>query len=184
MTRFAAVGAVVMLSVVLGSGTVNAQAVRNNWLQVGFSLPGRILGDLWTFNCPAGGSFEVLVDTMEGGAIDPAVSIFDGRGNRITGADDDVACTNNPCTGSCPFAQGSCGTGSVHSIAVFNPVIGGTCTGGGYRLVVNVFDQRGQQLTESAIRLGGGPARRVPAWAVAEGAAPAGPALDDEFVPR
>ncbi len=59
----------------------------------------RHLGDMWTFNCPAGGRIRLLqVDTKDdtdtGAAlIDPILFLIDGHGNRIATADDTTDCT-------------------------------------------------------------------------------------------
>jgi hypothetical protein len=152
------------------------------------------LGDMWTFNCPSGGTVIASVDTKDdtdtGGAdIDPFLVVVDGAGNLLVSADDSFACTYPPICGfACPAVEVECGTGLRHSLIVRDLDAGASgafCQeGGGYELTVEVFRANGAQQSASAINLGGGPARTVPAFAREEGAAPRGPVLDDENVPR
>jgi len=164
------------------------------------------LGDMWTFNCPAGGSVVASVDTKDDtdlgtATLDPILELLDGNGVEIANGDDENRCTYPPVCGfACPqltdsrgstrVACGDGGTSGLHSLIVRDFGVARTritipfCNdGGGYELKVDVFDASGNQLSQEEVRLGGGPSRGVPDWAVDEGKAPFGPALDDENVP-
>ena len=54
--------------------------------------------------------------------------------------------------------------------------------GGGYELVVQVKDANGKVVPEKKLKLGGGPNRKVPKWAV-DAPKNLAPVLDDENVP-
>lgn len=166
---------------------------RSNWVpNVGDrNFEEQPLGDMWTFVCPSGGTVTVAVDTKDEtdtaeSTLDPLLEVVDGQGNAIAFGDDDFDCTYPPVCGfSCPQVEVPCGQGLRHSIIVRDFGAAGTgCTGGGgYELTVEVFSD-GIQLAESIVNLGGGPSRRVPHWALEEGKAPIGPALNDENVPN
>jgi len=163
------------------------------------------LGDMWTFNCPAGGSVVASVDTKDdtdlgASTLDPILELLDGNGIEIADGDDENTCTYLPVCGfACPqlrnfatprssrVACGNGGSSGLHSLIVrdFGTAADTAihCTGGGYELKVDVFDAFGNQLSQEEVALGGGPSRGVPDWAVDEGKAPFGPALDDENVP-
>ncbi len=153
------------------------------------------LGDMWTFNCPAGGHVSIEVDTQDDSdqgraRIDPLMFLVDGQGNLVASADDNMDCTYEPICGfACPELDHiSCGTGLRHSIIVRDF---GTATtnnrrcrfGGGYTLEIEVHDSQGNRLVGDDLGLGGGPLRSVPDWALDTFIAPVGPALDDEGVP-
>jgi len=159
------------------------------------------LGDMWTFNCPAGGSVVASVDTKDDtdlgtSTLDPILELLDGNGVEIADGDDENTCTYRPVCGfACPqlhdfngnrrVACGDGGPSGLHSLIVRDFGTAGVphCNGGGYELKVDVFDASGNQLSQEQVGLGGGPSRGVPDWAVDEGKAPFGPALDDENVP-
>ena len=161
------------------------------------------LGDMWTFNCPAGGSVVASVDTKDDtdlgtSNLDPILELLDGNGVEIADGDDENTCTYQPVCGfDCPqlrdfatprssrVACGDGGPSGLHSLIVRDFGTAGVphCNGGGYELTVDVFDASGNQLSQEQVGLGGGPSRGVPDWAVTEGKAPVGPALDDENVP-
>ena len=157
------------------------------------------LGDMWTFNCPAGGSVVASVDTKDDtdlgtATLDPILELLDGNGVEIADGDDENRCTYPPVCGfACPqlhdslgntrVACGDGGTSGLHSLIVRDFGNSGCNGGGGYELTVDVFDASGNQLSQEEVALGGGPSRGVPDWAVTEGKAPVGPALDDENVP-
>jgi hypothetical protein len=148
------------------------------------------LGDLWTFQCPLGGTVSARVDTKDdrdtGEAnLDPILEVLDGAGSLLAFADDEVECTYPPVCGfQCPQVKDvPCGEANPHSLLVRDFGASGCATGGGYELTVTVFDQKGHQIAEQKVQLGGGATRHVPDWAVEEGKAPVGPALDDENVP-
>jgi len=151
------------------------------------------LGDMWTFYCPAGGTVTASVDTKDDtdlgtATLDPILELLDGNGSEIAFADDNLTCTYAPTCGyECPlitaFPCGDSGSSGVHSLIVRDYGTSGCNGGGGYELTVDVFDASGTQLSQEQVALGGGPSRGVPDWAVAEGKAPFGPALDDENVP-
>jgi len=159
------------------------------------------LGDMWTFNCPAGGSVVASVDTKDDtdlgtATLDPILELLDGNGVEIADGDDENTCTYRPVCGfACPqlhdfngnrrVACGDGGPSGLHSLIVRDFGTAGVphCNGGGYELTVDVLDASGNQLSQEQVGLGGGPSRGVPDWAVSEGKAPFGPALDDENVP-
>jgi len=159
------------------------------------------LGDMWTFNCPAGGSVVASVDTKDDtdlgtATLDPILELLDGNGVEIADGDDENTCTYRPVCGfACPqlhdfngnrrVACGDGGPSGLHGLIVRDFGTAGVphCNGGGYELKVDVFDASGNQLSQEQVGLGGGPSRGVPDWAVTEGKAPVGPALDDENVP-
>ena len=169
---------------------------RDNWVPNAGdrTLEGeQLLGDLWTFRCPKGASVSISADTKddtdEGEAdIRPVLILLDGAGNIIASSgENDVNCTYTPvCGGACPvIREVECGSGEKHSIIVRDDGPSTTTDrlcqeGGGYTLTVEVVDAHGRQ---TVVDLGGGARRRVPSWALDAGAAPVGPALDDEAVP-
>ena len=156
------------------------------------------LGDLWTFRCPQGGTVRVAVDTKDdtddgGSAIDLVVVVFDGQGNVVGFGDDEDACSYPPLCGfRCPSVRADCGLRGRHSIVVRDfgvadrPEPACQKGGGGYELSLEVLDAGQQPLSEREVKLGGGPrkVRPLPAWLRHAGSAPAGPALDDEAVPK
>jgi hypothetical protein len=193
--------------VVLGLGTLgyadNAnnndkhKFIRSNWVPNvgGFSDQEQPLGDLWTFKCPEGGMITAAVDTKDDrdtgeSNIDPILEVLDGTGSLLAVGDDEEACTYPPVCGfDCPMVQEvPCGKVNPHSLLVRDfgtvSINEDRCAkGGGYELTLKVFNQWGEQVSEEKVHLGGGAKRDVPDWAVAEGKAPVGPALDDENVP-
>ena len=155
------------------------------------------LGDLWTFRCPQGGSVRVAVDTKDdtddgGSAIDPVLVVFDGQGNVIGFGDDEDECSYRPLCGfRCPSVRADCGLRGRHSIVVRDFGVADrpepACQeGGGYELRVEVLAAGRQPLSERKVKLGGGPRKiaSLPAWLRDARSAPAGPALDDEAVPK
>jgi hypothetical protein len=165
----------------------------NHVPNVGFLATGeQPLGDMWIFNCPAGGTVTAQVDTKDDtdagtSTLDPILELLDGNGVEIAFQDDNLRCTYAPTCGfQCPrlvaIACGDSGLSGVHSLIVRDFGASG-CHGGGYELTVDVFDSFGNELSPDDVALGGGASRLVPGWAVDEGKAPAGPALDDENVP-
>jgi hypothetical protein len=191
-----ATSAVVLMAM---ASTASAEEIhRSNWVpNVGFLIADtngleQALGDMWTFNCPPNVVVIVSVDTKDdtdenAADIDPLMFVLDGTGHLIAFADDNRDCTYPPICGfACPRVEVSCGTGRRHSIIVedFGAAGSPNCQeGGGYELTVEVFNGSGEQLSSSAVNLGGGPRRTVPEWALADGTAPVGPVLDDENVP-
>jgi hypothetical protein len=166
------------------------------------TLPNRtdvILGDAWTFQCPAGAQADILVDTVVDGTdelgngfsrLDPSFWVYDGRGNSLllgVPADDELDCiVPTACGFDCPFATIDCGLGNPHLIVVRDGLAlaqdaPDECTGGGYELRVEVF-QRGFSVSPRKVRLGGGPRRRVPFVLDPGGLLREGPLLDDEQV--
>jgi hypothetical protein len=148
---------------------------------------------MWTFYCPYGGSIVASVDTKDDtdlgtATLDPVLEFLDENGTEIDDGDDEIACSYNPVCGfQCPLVKAKCTSSNLHSLIVRDYGVAGTpaCNrGGGYELTLDVFDQWGNQLSPDEVALGGGPSRGVPDWAVSEGKAPVGPALDDENVPR
>jgi hypothetical protein len=180
----------VFLTLMLASAGYGEE--RRQWVPNSYSLT----GDMWTFNCPAGGSVQATVQTVDDhpgssdlSAIDPAFTIRGAAGNFLALGDDEVACdVAQACGFSCPSATVACGAGGMHSIQVYstgaNSALNAECAiGGGYILTLNVFTKAGVPLSPAAVNLGGGPTRTVPGWAVTGGAAKRGPLLDDERLP-
>ncbi len=77
----------------------------------------QFLGDMWTFNCPNDGSYEITVDTRQDtetfqSCLDPVVEVFDGEGNFLALSDDEILCSVQPVCrieDACPFVFGDCG---------------------------------------------------------------------------
>jgi len=173
---------------------------RYGWVpNVGYLFGGELpRGDMWTFRCPSGGTFEVLIDTAEDSDLfdsylDPIVYVYDGAGNLIVSSDDDFACLYTPTCGfMCPAVYDApCGAGLVHSIVVRDygyavaPGEKPCINGGGYFLRLAVWDHNGNAVPEHRVSLGGGRSRNMPRWVGGhERVAPVGPLLDDEGVPR
>lgn len=168
--------------------------IRSSWVpNVGvLSDQEQPLGDLWTFECPEGGKITAAVDTKDDldtgeSTIDPILEVLDGTGSLLAVADDEVDCTYPPVCGfACPQVQEvPCGGANPHSLLVrdFGAAGSGCTQGGGYELTLKVFDKWGGKVAEEKVQIGGGAKRNVPDWAVEEGKAPVGPALDDENVP-
>lgn len=166
-------------------GDTGTLIVRYNW--VPDSSPfGPRMGDLWTFVCPKGGRVSVEVDTIDDGSgtssIDPHVQIFDGHGGWLGSGHDEKPCWAPPvCGGGCPSVSVPCGDGPLHSIIVKDFGASGPCTGGDeYQLIATVRDPGGNFMDERAIKFGGGPKRKIPAWINLDWPNMPGPALDDE----
>ena len=168
----------------------------------GRSTPGnlgtvRVLGDMWSFRCPAGGSVSFMVDTHDdtgagNSSLAPVVEIVDAKGNVV---DFEVDNSGSQCSipptcqtdWECPVAiDVACGTG-VHTLSIFSwPET--TCTAdGGYDLLMQVKNKNGKLLTPNQMKLGGGPARQLPSWTLQAfapgGPGKKGPLLDDEGIP-
>ena len=153
------------------------------------------LGDLYTFNCPAGGIVDVFVDTKDDldsseSCLDPVLEIFNSSGEILAVGDDEAECKYPPVCGfGCPAVQGlSCGSGGEFSLVIrdFGTASkdGIFCNkGGGYELELAAFDSSGVPVDASQLALGGGPASGLPAWLSALGIPKLGPVLDDENVP-
>jgi hypothetical protein len=187
------------LAASLGVGTLGATEpiIRSGWVpNVGQLATGeQPLGDLWTFECPAGGTVTASVDTKDdrdtGQAnLDPILELLDGTGQLVAAGDDNLVCTYPPVCGfeCAQVVRVLCGADNPHSLLVRDFGVGSTtgitCAGGGgYQLTVEVLDPYGKSVPADSVRLGGSPRRYVPAWALEEGKAPVGPALDDEAVP-
>src|SRR5438876_462737 len=59
------------------------------------------LGDMWTFNCPAGGSVVASVDTKDDtdlgtATLDPTLELLDGNGVEIADVDDENVPIRSP----------------------------------------------------------------------------------------
>lgn len=179
------------------NGVKGTITIRSSWVpNVGqLAEDEQPLGDLWTFECPEGGTVSARVDTKDDtdtgvSDIDPILEVLDGKGNVLAFADDNVDCTYPPeCGFQCPEVTSvPCGRGDSHSLLVRDfgtaSITDIQCAkGGGYALTVTVFDHKGNPVAAKKVELGGGAEREVPEWAVEEGKAPVGPALDDENVP-
>jgi hypothetical protein len=168
---------------VLGSIGAASAVQRSGWIPTA-EFNARAYGDLWTFACPAGGSFTLTVDNVleaPGAQIDLVAEVRDGEGTFLISGDDNVACTHPACAGfSCPrILDEPCGETNPHSVFVFSGV---DCeVGGGYLLNVTVKDKNGNALPDSKVKLGGGASRKLPKSV--DKALKSGPALDDERSP-
>ena len=150
---------------------------------------GDSISDLWTFQCPAGGSARIKVDTVpvSGGAtsspLDPIFRVYlDTWPAIVASGDDEVSCTVAPVCGfSCPERLIDCLSGGEYTVLVFTSgAVSGTCGAawGVYRIEIEVFDALaggGLSLPAEKVKLGGQEPRRGFAW----GFIPAGPAADD-----
>lgn len=150
-------------------------AVRRDWVPETVGM-----GDMWTFKCPAGGTFDLLVQNRQDdygvSYLDPAFTVKDATGANVSFVDDAVPCNFTPPCGACPQALDvSCGSGGTFSIQVYEYGHCGTSAGGGYDLSLEVSDSTGTPLPASKIKLGGGPKSKVPAWH----SAASKPAVDD-----
>jgi len=157
------------------------------------------LGDMWTFECPPGGWFELFVDTKDdtdydGGmsCLNPIAQVFNPDGEFIQ----PFCCQKQECSYAsvcaglyaCPLLAGPCaprrGKTSIVVRDEWAPPSYELCSkGGGYELWLLVVDGRGRPISPTRVGLGGGAKRSVPPWAIGEGKAPVHPALDDENVP-
>lgn len=140
---------------------------RFNW------IPGTSgMGDVWTFSCPAGGTFDVIVQNRNdgymstGGALDLMFSVVDAGGMGVGGGDDEIPCLSSPSCAACPQALNlSCGSGGTFGIKVSHfGRCGGAGTGAGYGLAVEVRDANSNSLPAKKVKLGGGPKIKVPSW--------------------
>ncbi len=147
-----------------------------------------LISDFWTFQCPAGGSARVTVDTvaLSGAATSPLDPIFyvyfDNFSAAVAIADDEVACTVAPVCGfSCPRRLFNCANQGEYTILVYTSnALDGNCGGteGIYELEVEVFtgpNGSGSPLPADQVRLGGEEPLRGFQW----GLIPPGPAADD-----
>ncbi|MCH7666910.1 MAG: hypothetical protein IH936_13410 [Acidobacteria bacterium] len=122
------------------------------------------VGDLYTFECPPGGDFDVSVDTRDDGDnstsnVDLKLEIRDRAGLLLDSFDDVIACTYPPVCGfSCPRALVFlCSNGPMSLVirdvgavaAMGSPKCSG---GGGYNLRLSLFDGTGNQLPVEFIR--------------------------------
>ncbi len=142
------------------AGVATAEiATRSNWIPTSSGM-----GDLWTFSCPAGGNFDLAIDTVAGGTdIDLSFSIIDEDGAFVNGADDDFVCAPASCFG-CPRVLASpCALGGTYSIQV-RAAGCTTAAGGGYELSLEVRDAAAVAVSAKKAKLGGGPKSKVPAW--------------------
>src|SRR5262245_40852303 len=100
-----------VLVATLWLGQVQAAPVtRTQWVPSG-------PGDLWTFLCPAGGSYAASVDTFSTG-LDPRLDVRRADGALVGGGDDDVACSGSACGFQCPTVSGPCAAGGIFSLIV------------------------------------------------------------------
>ena len=165
-----------------------AQLDRVDW-----SPGGGIVGDLWKFRCPAGGSVfasvdifgDIAVDNEFESALDPTFEIYDGQGNLLVQAHDNEDCNAlSRCGARCPAAEVACGRGVNHSIVVRDEGRVPECTGGGsYQLSIEVLNRNGGSLSAAAVKLGGGVKRTLPPWIVRIGLVGEGPLIDDGLAP-
>ena len=141
------------------------------------------IGDMWSFKCPSGGSFNLFVDTSSG-LMDPLFQVFDKDGNSLVYADDSTPCSN-ACANSCPQALAiPCASGNLAYIVVRNFGTGSpTCPGGAYQMTLEVFDKNFNSLDAKKVRLGGGARQKVPAFADPNKLLQQAPLVNDGEVP-
>lgn len=156
---------------------------------------GGFVGDTWTFRCPAGGAADVQVDTfidvpfensVFASALDPVIEVYDGRGNLVAQADDELQCTAlSICEAGCPGIRFRCGTGIRHSITVRDAgVLVGCSLGGSYSLLVEVFNAAGSSRPQREVKLGGGVSQNVPRFILQDGLiGRAGPVINNGAIP-
>ncbi len=171
------------------------EVLRTNYIPSGDYNQG-IVGDMWTFLCPPGGSVSAAVDTKNDTGngksnLNLRFEVADRRGNLLALGDEEMDCTyDSVCGYSCPrVVDLVCGLGNPHTIAIYshpsnasNSLTGQLCKGGGgYDLIISAVNRNGVQLKEGALALGGGARRFAPSWS--GGVGKFGPALDDEGVP-
>lgn len=144
--------------------------------------------DVWTFNCPAGGSAEIKVDTVSMAAngmspLNPAVLVY--RGNTPLGVgDEEMNCSATPdCPNLCVDLTVACAAEGEHNILVFNKSGDNACgkATGTYKLLLEVFEgpnETGNSLSAAQTALGGKPVTNI----FADGARfQSGPAEDDVY---
>lgn len=194
-SRFFTTGAS-LAGLILLAGVVFSQDVwRTNYIPSGDYSQG-IVGDLWRFTCPPGGSVSLAVDTKNDNGngtsnLNLRFEIADQRGNLLALGDEDMDCSyDSVCGYVCPqVVDLACGLGNPHTIVIYsypsnasNTLTGQLCTGGGgYDLIVSAVNRKGVNVTETGLALGGSAKRFKPTWAGGVGVQ--GPALDDEGVP-
>jgi hypothetical protein len=182
MTRVLARSALTAVLVLGSIGSASA-VLRTGWIPSA-EYVARAYGDLWTFACPAGGTFTVTVDNVlevPGSNLDLVANVYDADGTFLDGGDDEIACSHPACAGfQCPaIVDAPCGETSPHSVFIFSGL--DCAVGGGYVLNVTVKDKNGNSLPDSKVKLGGGANRKLPP-SVNKAFKP-GPALDDERNP-
>lgn len=169
----------------------NISSRRSGWVpNVGSLQAGELpLGDLYTFQCPEGGTVSVAIDTKDDldvgeSHLDPVLEIYDAGGNLVAIGDDEEECTYPPVCGfGCPSAQDvECGAGGLFSLVVrdfgtANKSAEHCREGGGYELALKTLS------TPGLADLGGGAPRELPAWLTQQGFPTQAPGLDDENVP-
>ena len=143
--------------------------------RVDWTPGGGLVGDLWKFRCPAGGSVSATVDTIPKIAIDdqnfvsgldPRLQIFDGQGNLLAAGDDDVGCTvDTQCGAGCPEVTSALRPGGQPQ----HPGARQRGPAGVHRRRGLSPGHRGLERERSIPRsgggeAGGGPARRLPPW--------------------
>lgn len=148
--------------------TASAESVlRTNWIPASTGM-----GDLWTFQCPAGGTVAIQVQNrpdayMGGGSpLDFYFQMIDPDGNVVGAGDDEVACLVQPSCFGCPRqAALPCTAAGTYSIWVssYNNCSSGN-SAAGYQLAVEVRDANANALAAAKVRLGGGPRSKVPKW--------------------
>lgn len=194
-SRFSATGACLATLVLLAAAVFSQEVLRTNYVPSGDYSQG-VVGDLWKFTCPPGGSVSVSVDTKDDNGngssnLNLRFEIADQRGNLLAVGDEEMDCRyDSVCGYVCPqVVDLACGLGNPHTIVIYslpsnatNTRTGRLCTGGGgYDLSVSAVNRRGLNVKERALALGGSARRFAPPWA--GGVGTQGPALDDEGVP-
>ena len=167
----------------------SGQAVKRRETLPAQELSSRRIADFWTFQCPAGGSASISIDTVAraGSATSPFdlafFVFFDSLFPILANGDDELPCTvASVCGFSCPQKLFNCGSGGEHTIMVLTYVSGGSAgcgqAEGIYEIAVAVFagpNGTGSSLPADQVRLGGEEPRRGFPW----GYIPPGPAADD-----
>jgi hypothetical protein len=194
-SRLSATGAGLAALILLAAAAFSQEVLRTNYVPSGDYSQG-IVGDLWKFTCPPGGSVSVAVDTKNDNGngtsnLNLRFEIADRRGNLLAVADEDMDCQyTSVCGYDCPqVVDLACGLGNPHTIVIYshpsnaaNSHTGQLCTGGGgYDLSVSAVNRKGVNVKERVLALGGSAKRFTPPWAGGVGLQ--GPALDDEGVP-
>lgn len=194
-SRLSTIGACLAGLILLTAVVLSQDVVRTNYIPSGDYSQG-MLGDLWKFTCPSGGSVSLAVDTKNDNGngtsnLNLRFEIADQRGNLLALGDEDMDCKyDSVCGYVCPqVVDLACGLGNPHTIVIYsypsnpsNTLTGQLCTGGGgYDLIVSAVDREGANVTERALAIGGSARRFKPTWA--GGVGRQGPALDDEGVP-
>lgn len=158
--------AILALATLLSPLSASAEVVtRAEWIPGTF---GR--GDVWSFVCPAGGTFDLTVQNAADGSgsnIDFFATVKDSTGAVVQFDDDGAVCSSMPSCAGCPqMVAVPCTAGGTYYAQIF-PI--GICSvtaglGGSYTLTLEVKDSAAVSLDAKKVKLGGGPKAKVPSW--------------------